>query len=213
MSAMCVSNHRRLYCLLNRLFRRRSKKASKLRATGLCGGKFTGDRWIPRTKASNAEKNFYLMTSSCQILRNFRCVWLHPIHLSNLSNFSKEPYHCRIISKISKRFFQFRGIPDIAKNNPTATANASMNSSILISIFGACFQECHEGICWPIFSFGGCSACHNVECCMPLWGFLPISSIYTSTDWKEKKKIKVARRYFIKWKVFFVKISCRKCFL
>ena len=35
----------------------------------------------------------------------------------------------------------------------------------------------------------------------------------TSTDWKERKKIKVARRYFIKWKVFFVKISCRKCFL
>ena len=36
---------------------------------------------------------------------------------------------------------------------------------------------------------------------------------YTSTDWKERTKIKVARRYFIKWKVFFVKINCRKCFL
>ena len=33
-----VSNHRRLDCLLNRLFRRRSKKTSKLRVTGLCGG-------------------------------------------------------------------------------------------------------------------------------------------------------------------------------
>ena len=31
-----VSNHRRLYCLLNLLFRRRSKKTSKLRVTGLC---------------------------------------------------------------------------------------------------------------------------------------------------------------------------------
>ena len=30
------SNHRRLNCLLNRLFRRRSKKTSKLRVTGLC---------------------------------------------------------------------------------------------------------------------------------------------------------------------------------
>ena len=31
-----VSNRRRLDCLLNRLFRRRSKKTSKLRVTGLC---------------------------------------------------------------------------------------------------------------------------------------------------------------------------------
>ena len=31
-----VSNHQRIDCFLNRLFRRRSKKTSKLRATGLC---------------------------------------------------------------------------------------------------------------------------------------------------------------------------------
>ena len=33
-----VSNHRRLDCLLNHLFRRRSKKTAKLRVTGLCEG-------------------------------------------------------------------------------------------------------------------------------------------------------------------------------
>ena len=33
-----VSNHQPCDCLLNRLFRRRSKKASKLRVTGLCAG-------------------------------------------------------------------------------------------------------------------------------------------------------------------------------
>ena len=33
-----VSNRQRLDCLLNRLFRRRSKKTSKLRVTGLCEG-------------------------------------------------------------------------------------------------------------------------------------------------------------------------------
>ena len=33
-----VSKHRRLNCLLNRLFRRRSKKSSKFRVTGLCEG-------------------------------------------------------------------------------------------------------------------------------------------------------------------------------
>ena len=33
-----VSNHWRLYCFLSRLFRRRSKKTSKLHGTGLCEG-------------------------------------------------------------------------------------------------------------------------------------------------------------------------------
>ena len=33
-----VWNHRRLHCLLRRLYRRRSKKISKLRVTGLCEG-------------------------------------------------------------------------------------------------------------------------------------------------------------------------------
>ena len=44
----CVSNHRRLDCLLNRWFRRRSKKTSKLLVTGLCDGNppVTGDWWI-----------------------------------------------------------------------------------------------------------------------------------------------------------------------
>ena len=37
-----VSNQQRLDCLLNRLFRSRSKKASKVRATGLCEG---NHRW------------------------------------------------------------------------------------------------------------------------------------------------------------------------
>ena len=42
--------------LLNRLSKRRSKKTSKLRVTGLCGGNsFNGDRWIPPQRASNAE--------------------------------------------------------------------------------------------------------------------------------------------------------------
>ena len=34
----CVSNHEPHDCLLNRLFRRRSKKISKLRVNGLCAG-------------------------------------------------------------------------------------------------------------------------------------------------------------------------------
>ena len=43
-----VSNHQPHNCLLNRLFRRRSKKTSKLRVTGLCGASTTENasiRW------------------------------------------------------------------------------------------------------------------------------------------------------------------------
>ena len=50
-----VSNHQPHDCLLNRLNRRRSKKTSKLRVTGLCEGNspVTGD--LPTQRASNAE--------------------------------------------------------------------------------------------------------------------------------------------------------------
>ena len=48
------SNHQPHDCLLNRLFRGRSKKTSKLRVTGLCV-RGTGDRWIPTQMVSNAE--------------------------------------------------------------------------------------------------------------------------------------------------------------
>ena len=37
-----VSNHQPHHCLLKRLFRRRSKKTSKLRVTGLCAGNSPG---------------------------------------------------------------------------------------------------------------------------------------------------------------------------
>ena len=50
-----VSNHRRLDCSLNRLFRRRSKKTSKLRITGLCEGNQPVTGGFPPQRVSNAE--------------------------------------------------------------------------------------------------------------------------------------------------------------
>ena len=50
-----VSNHQPHDCLLNRLFRRRSKKTSKLRVTGLRVGKSPGTGEFPAQMASNAE--------------------------------------------------------------------------------------------------------------------------------------------------------------
>ena len=53
-----VSNHRRLHFLLNRLFRRRSMKTSRLRVTGLCqwNSPVTGE--FPAQRASNTENAF-----------------------------------------------------------------------------------------------------------------------------------------------------------
>ena len=50
-----VSNHQPHDCLLSRLFRRRSKKISKLRVTGLCEGNSPGTGEFPAQMASNAE--------------------------------------------------------------------------------------------------------------------------------------------------------------
>ena len=50
-----VSNHRRLDCLLNCLFRHRSRKASRLRVTGLCEGNLSVTGEFPVQRISNAE--------------------------------------------------------------------------------------------------------------------------------------------------------------
>ena len=50
-----ISNHRRFDCLLSCLFRRRSKKKSKLRVTGLCAGNSPVTGEYPAQRASNAE--------------------------------------------------------------------------------------------------------------------------------------------------------------
>ena len=63
---------------LNRLFRRRSKKTSKLRVTGLCVGN-SPDRWISRTKGQLRGKCFHLMTSSWS-WNNSMCWMLYFVH-------------------------------------------------------------------------------------------------------------------------------------
>ena len=50
-----LSNHQPQDCLLNRLFRHRSKKTSKLRVTGLCAGNSLVTGEFPAQMASNAE--------------------------------------------------------------------------------------------------------------------------------------------------------------
>ena len=50
-----VSNHQPNGCLLNRLFRRRSKKTSKIRVTGLCAGNSPGPVNSPQKGPVTAE--------------------------------------------------------------------------------------------------------------------------------------------------------------
>ena len=50
-----VSNHKRLDCLVDLLFRPRSKKTSKLHATGLCEGSSPMTSEFPAQRAINAE--------------------------------------------------------------------------------------------------------------------------------------------------------------
>ena len=58
-----VSNHQPHGCLLNRLFRRRSKKTSSSASLAFVWG-IHQERWIPRTKGQLRRKCFHLMTSS-----------------------------------------------------------------------------------------------------------------------------------------------------
>ena len=54
----CVSKHQPHQCLLNRLFRRRSKKTSQLHVTGLCEGNSPETDEFPAQMTSNAENVF-----------------------------------------------------------------------------------------------------------------------------------------------------------
>ena len=68
-----VLNHQTYDCLLNRLFRRRSRKPSKLRVPGLCAGNSPGTGEFPAQMASNAE--------------NVSIWWRHQeLHLHNNQN-------------------------------------------------------------------------------------------------------------------------------
>ena len=64
-----VSNHRRLYCLINRLFWRRSNKTSKLWVTGLCEGNPPVTGGFPSQRASYTESVFIWWC------HNDTCIW------------------------------------------------------------------------------------------------------------------------------------------
>ena len=77
-----VSNHQPHGCLLNRLFRRKSKKTSKLRVTGLCAGNSPRTGEFPAQMASYAE--------------NVSIWWRHHVlGVGILSQLHASQYYCR----------------------------------------------------------------------------------------------------------------------
>ena len=77
-----VSNHRLIDCLLNRLFRRRSKNTSKFRVTGLCKGNSPMTVEFLIQRASNAENDsIWWRFMIWSIHHTIQCVWwLRPIN-------------------------------------------------------------------------------------------------------------------------------------
>ena len=76
-----VSNHQHHHCLLNHLFRRRSKKTSKLRVTGLCAGNSLVTGEYPEQMASNAEiaSIWWRHHAAPKFQRNFTMIKVHYI--------------------------------------------------------------------------------------------------------------------------------------
>ena len=60
-----VSNRQPIDCLLNRLFRHRSKKTSKLRVIGLCAADSTVTYEFPAQRISNAENVSICIETNC----------------------------------------------------------------------------------------------------------------------------------------------------
>ena len=92
-----VSDHQRLVCLFNRLFRRRWKKTSKLRVTGLCAGNSPGTGKFPALMASNADNisiwwryhEFILTITMAWLLfqygwRQYPCVYIDAKQMANI---------------------------------------------------------------------------------------------------------------------------------
>ena len=73
-----VSNHHPHDCLLNSLFRRRSKKTSKFPVTGLCAGNSPGTGELPAQMASNAE-NVSISWRQHELFGHMALDWINTI--------------------------------------------------------------------------------------------------------------------------------------
>ena len=111
-----VSNHQPRDCLLKRSFRRRSKKTSKLRVTGLCVGNSPVTGEFPAQMTSNAENvstdgmmdgkwftiSMFPLDLVCKNVGKMMFQNLHSIftHFSNMHNTKKMPVLINVFCQI-----------------------------------------------------------------------------------------------------------------
>ena len=110
-----VSNHQPHDCLFNRLFRRRSKKTSKLRVTGLCVGNSPGPVNSPH-KGPVARKMF-----------PFDDVIMHSRSFSSNTTSHEQLFGREVMGRHYKRFPHYWAL---CKGNPSITGGiASQKAS------------------------------------------------------------------------------------
>ena len=118
-----VSNHQPHQCLLNRLFRRRSKKTSKLRVTGLCAGNSPETGEFPAQMASNAKKvsiwwHHHVYLLNCHgILRNLVCSFQWSILRNLIRGFEWCLFGQRNITRSHRERVKLRNVATICNHH------------------------------------------------------------------------------------------------
>ena len=85
-----VSYHRRLDCLLHRLFRRRLKKTSEHRVTGLCEGNSPVTSEFPAQRVNNAENVTIWWRHPGHTILDYVYLWRLPVAVSFTSEHRRE---------------------------------------------------------------------------------------------------------------------------
>ena len=114
-----VSNNQPHHCLLNRLFRRRSKKTSKLRVTGLCARNSPVTGEFPAQMASNAE-NVSIGWRHRVTLFLYKCIQGAMVEIS-FALLSNNVYNLIIIERLHPRLFDY--VPMVAHGGLNSTVS------------------------------------------------------------------------------------------
>ena len=152
-----VSNHQPHGCLLNRLFRRRSKKTSKLRVTGLCVGNSPGPMNSPH-KGPVTRKMFpfddaIMWLSWINLAQSsMGCFWLHEGDIWLLRNHRQIKYICA--------FLKMNSAEQLLNLHFTSFVQ---QADVLLACFGRCNREPRcKGIVSPMMRPIPCVICNLV---------------------------------------------------
>ena len=112
-----VSNHQPHDCLFNRLFKAEIKENIKALRLWPLWGEFTGDRWIPAQRASNAENVsiwwrhhgmcVYVLYVVCCVALLYKCMCLKCFSIEiNLILLERETYYWYVLQWNASRLFR-----------------------------------------------------------------------------------------------------------